>query len=362
LNKILLRMIGVLLAAALLSTTPALAGAAATPQPGNSTSLTQAQAAANNLQNEIDGLNGQLKEAEGRFTSAQQQLAQLRASIEANRQRQVKTSASLTQAQESLSESVVALYETSPGAALEAIFSAQSLTQVVDRIKSLDDIGSQRSTIVADVTATKKELANRQETLAIQEKQATDLVEQIAQQKDQIQQTTQARQKELSQANASVVQIMRQIAAAKAKAAAEAAQRAAEAAKQAAGKAAQGGSSGEYTPESWARTLLSRCGLPVTSQNVKAIVAWEMAEGGNWANSAHYNPLNTTMSEPGATSINSVGVKAYTSWDQGFDATIATLNNGCYGVIISALKAGNNAQAVADAVGASPWGTSPFTV
>jgi hypothetical protein len=252
------------------------------------------------------------------------------------------------------------------------LLSSSTLGEVFDRLKTLTDIETQRSATVTDVTSTRKEVAGEQATLAEQSEQASALVRQIDQQRSQIQQTVQSRQGQLSQANATVLQLLQQIEAAKAKAAAEAAQRAAEAAKQAAAERATrtgsanghgtGSNSGDYTPQSWASTLLNRCGLPTTADNVRAIVAWEMAEGGNWANTALYNPLNTTMPEPGATSINSVGVKAYTSWDEGFDATIATLFNGSYTGIISALKAGNNAQAVADAVGASPWGTSPFVV
>ena len=119
--------------------------------------------------------------------------------------------------------------------------------------------------------------------------------------------------------------------------------------------------SNSYTPFSWAKALLEQLGMPLTSQNVTAITAWELAEGGHWHNSAHYNPLDTTMPEPGATSMNSVGVKAYVSWAQGFAATIATLRNGYYGQILAALRAGDNAYAVADAVAASPWGTGNFS-
>jgi peptidoglycan hydrolase CwlO-like protein len=119
--------------------------------------------------------------------------------------------------------------------------------------------------------------------------------------------------------------------------------------------------SGNYTPLTWAKALLEQLHMPLTTQNTAAITAWEMAEGGHWHNSAHYNPLNTTMPEPGATAMNSVGVKAYLSWAQGFTATIATLRNGYYGGILAALRAGNDAIAVADAVGASPWGTGNFS-
>jgi hypothetical protein len=119
--------------------------------------------------------------------------------------------------------------------------------------------------------------------------------------------------------------------------------------------------SNSYTPLTWAKALLEQLAMPLTSSNVAAVTAWELAEGGHWHNTAHYNPLDTTMPEPGATAMNSVGVKAYVSWTQGFKATIATLRNGYYGQILAALRAGDNAYAVADAVAASPWGTGNFS-
>jgi peptidoglycan hydrolase CwlO-like protein len=118
---------------------------------------------------------------------------------------------------------------------------------------------------------------------------------------------------------------------------------------------------GKYTPVTWAAALLRQLQMPVTQDNVAALTAWEMAEGGHWNNTAHYNPLNTTQPEPGATSMNSVGVKAYVSWAQGFLATIVTLHNGRYDAILAALAAGNDASAVAQAVAASPWGTGNFS-
>lgn len=119
---------------------------------------------------------------------------------------------------------------------------------------------------------------------------------------------------------------------------------------------------GGYSPSGWAQALLGDLGMPRSAQNVTAITAWEMAEGGNWFNSARYNPLDTTMPEPGSTAMNSAGVQAYTSWGQGLAATVATLTNGQYGGILAALRAGTSALAVSAAVSESPWGTGAFGV
>jgi hypothetical protein len=106
--------------------------------------------------------------------------------------------------------------------------------------------------------------------------------------------------------------------------------------------------------QGFAQDLLGMLGLPVTQQNVAAIDAWHQAEGGN----AKFNPLNTTQGASGASNYNSVGVKNYTSYQQGLQATAQTLQNGHYRNILAALQAGNNAGAVANAVASSPWGTS----
>jgi hypothetical protein len=112
-----------------------------------------------------------------------------------------------------------------------------------------------------------------------------------------------------------------------------------------------------FTPSSdrtqWATDLLNQLGLPVTAENIKALGAWAQAEGTR----ASFNPLATTQSMPGATSFNGVGVRNYASYADGIRATAQTLTNGHYPNILAALRSGNSAVAVAQAVAASPWGT-----
>ena len=114
---------------------------------------------------------------------------------------------------------------------------------------------------------------------------------------------------------------------------------------------------GTGSQQAWAKNLLQKLGDPVSKQNVTALTTWAAYEGGHWNNTANYNPLNTTQPASGATNMNKVGVKSYKSWDQGFQATIDTLNNGRYSNILSALAKGNDTNAVLTAVNKSPWGT-----
>lgn len=107
----------------------------------------------------------------------------------------------------------------------------------------------------------------------------------------------------------------------------------------------------------WAATLLRRLGIHQTPGAVQGLVGWSKAEGGHWNNDARYNPLNTTQGASGAKAINGVGVKSYGSWQQGLDATVETLHNGHYGGILKALQSGSP-DAVASAIGKTPWGTN----
>jgi len=104
----------------------------------------------------------------------------------------------------------------------------------------------------------------------------------------------------------------------------------------------------------WARDFLTELGKPITAENVKAITAWEQAEG----TAASFNPLATTQSGfAGETRFNSVGVKNYATYQNGLDANVHALTNGRYANILAALSAGNSATAVAQAIANSPWGT-----
>ena len=108
-------------------------------------------------------------------------------------------------------------------------------------------------------------------------------------------------------------------------------------------------------PIQWARDFLAQLNLPITAENVRAISAWEQAEG----TKASFNPLATTQSGfAGETRFNSVGVKNYMTYQDGIDANAHAILNGRYTNILDALRAGNSADAVAQAIANSPWGTN----
>jgi hypothetical protein len=114
------------------------------------------------------------------------------------------------------------------------------------------------------------------------------------------------------------------------------------------------------TPEEWAKAMLVGLNAPTNKDSIDALKTWARFEGGNWKNSAHYNPLNTTYGMPGAEDMNSARVKAYQNWEQGIQATIKTLTGSNadkrgYSAIIAALREGKDKETILDAINKSAW-------
>jgi hypothetical protein len=104
------------------------------------------------------------------------------------------------------------------------------------------------------------------------------------------------------------------------------------------------------TPVSWADSVLSALGAPQSAANKQSLIAWALLEGGG----GQYNPLNTTLPESGASSLNGVGVENYTSWSQGVQATVATLEQSNFSGIAASLKSGSGIGS-GDASELSSW-------
>jgi peptidoglycan hydrolase CwlO-like protein len=309
--------------------------------------VTDARARAQQLQSQIDGLNDQMRAMGGFYTVTHQRLQVYQAQIAANEGQLAAANAALATARSYLAQSAVAMYKQSAPQILDIVFGSQSFADVAGTIDLLAKIQQQDALAIAQANQSRADIINRQAMLIGARTQASQLMAQMKEQEAQITSDLQVRRQLLRGAQVAVKQALKEMAVQRAVAASLAAARL---------------SGGLYTPQTWASAFLRVARLTVTPSNLAAITAWEMAEGGNWNNSATFNPLNTTLPEPGSTSMNWVGVQAYTSWAQGFQATVTTLYNGNYTAIIAALKAGSSAQAVAEAVAASQWGTQQFTV
>ena len=117
---------------------------------------------------------------------------------------------------------------------------------------------------------------------------------------------------------------------------------------------------GSYgTRQAWAATFLAADGMPRTACNNSAVLAWVVREGGGFGNQAANNPLNLN---PGAGAgwpgYAATGAWAFPDAGTGLRYTISTVRN--YPGIQAALRAGDNAQAVCNAIMASPWAASHY--
>jgi hypothetical protein len=112
---------------------------------------------------------------------------------------------------------------------------------------------------------------------------------------------------------------------------------------------------GNVSETQFASAVLNKLGVTPTRESLGKMLAWMKQEGGNWHNDARYNPLNTTLSKPGAGNTGTQGnIKVYTSWAQGIEATTDTLQG--YPQIIAALRSGTLGQ-FKSTVSSSAWGT-----
>lgn len=99
--------------------------------------------------------------------------------------------------------------------------------------------------------------------------------------------------------------------------------------------------------------LLENLGAPISDENMKFMYAWRQAEG----KGGIYNPFNTTWNLPNSTTMNSAGVRNYTSLEDGLVATIKTLKNGRYDCIVNGLKNDIGASEIARCESLKTWGT-----
>ncbi|HEY5387860.1 MAG TPA: hypothetical protein VIL79_08150 [Thermoleophilia bacterium] len=312
--------------------------AAATAAGGQSAmhSLAELQKEARSTRAQMERLNAEMKVVAQKWEAARQRLDEVNAELVQARRQLARSRSELDRQRELVAGRMRTMYKTADYTWLDIVASASSLTDaetITDflRMISLQDLRGEAE--LQRLTS----LARRDERAVEEDRQQAVLAQaEVTNQRFAVDQKIAERAALLKDVVARIKKIL---------SAPELLMKA----------------GGKITQVTWAQAFLKSLGVPMTADNVAAIVAWEMAEGGHWYNTAYYNPLNTTQSMPGATVFNSVGVKAYTSWMQGLKASVITIRNGYYGAILDALRRGNDAQAVADAVAASPWGTGSFS-
>lgn len=118
----------------------------------------------------------------------------------------------------------------------------------------------------------------------------------------------------------------------------------------------------------FATEVLKGIGAPTSQANVEMLVRWMEAEDSRSKMQAtsempvaieRFNPLNTTMKMAGDSGpLNSAGVRGYSDFNSGVQATVNTLNLSYYKDIVSHLKANTGGwEKLRSTIGSSPWGT-----
>ncbi len=314
--------------------------AAAAPRAAAAPSLYDLQKEAKRTRSEMANLQGELQSVGQKLVAAQAKLDEVNQRLVRSRIDLRRAEDALEMQSEILARRAATLYKTGDLDWFDIISSIQSLADI-DTIRSLQQaIADQDRLSENEAQRLAREARRLERQVEADHEEAVTAAQEVQNQKIEVDQKLAERTAILQDVTKRIKKIL---------------------ASGGLGAALRMAKNGQFTQLTWAQALLMAMRLPVTADNVAAVTAWEMAEGGHWYNTAYYNPLNTTQSMPGATVFNSVGVKAYTSWKQGLQATVITLKNGYYGGIIEALRRGNDSTAVAAAVGASPWGTGNFS-
>jgi hypothetical protein len=90
------------------------------------------------------------------------------------------------------------------------------------------------------------------------------------------------------------------------------------------------------TSAAFIKAVLADLGAPASRADIGSLASWFPHEG----TAAAYNPMASTLREPGSTTFNYDGVQNYVSAAQGAHATADTLANGLYPGIVAALRSG----------------------
>lgn len=114
--------------------------------------------------------------------------------------------------------------------------------------------------------------------------------------------------------------------------------------------------------------VLADLGAPANRANIGSLEAWYPHEYPSWPPGAAYNPLDTTLTEPGSWAFNSFScgagvchVQSYPSATEGAQATATTLAAG-YPRIVAALRSGAGLCGNASVAGEfSTWSGGGYT-
>jgi peptidoglycan hydrolase CwlO-like protein len=319
------------------------------------------------LQSDLAAVSSRIAQEEARFAAAEQRVMAVRESLGTARSR-------MRGLRSRLDQHARDAYMAGAVAELDVLLSSSSMGDLADRAEFLGLVSRQESDLASGARTRGLALADSQQELERVLAERAAAMRRLQGQRSRLagrfaaQQAVfeaqraalQDRQRIVADLDTRRAEVLSLVDSLKHRLASEERARALEAARQAAAAAASAGSGSRYegtmpiSYTKWASLLLPKMSAPVCRDNLVAVVAWEASE----YTKARWNPLATTQSMPGASAFNSVGVRNYTSLEQGLEATVLTLNGAPargYGAILSSLRACADAMTTAHAINASAW-------
>jgi len=294
----------------------------------------------------VDVLAAQLPVIEDEVQQAAAKYQELEVQLEETRNEAHDAGADYNAVQEQLNQIMREAYMGGAAGTIGFIMGAESQADLSDRLDFLSAIASSNANLAAQATQLQSDLQDR--GVAIQQllKDKDDVLRSLTEERASLQEATHQHQEALAQEEETMNNLLDLVA--------ELKQQLSSADIASLQHAFQGEKSVPYGQ--WADVFLAQgLGAPTCRDNEVAMVAWQLNEG----TSADWNPLATTYSMPGAGSFNSVGVKNYASLAQGLDATRLTLEKGSstylYMPIIASLRKCSSAMKTAEAINASSW-------
>jgi cell wall-associated NlpC family hydrolase len=206
-----------------------------------------AQARVEKVKAQLDALNVSLERAGQEYDQALVQLDAVQKRLQKTSQDLKVAEYRLAVARQNLAQRAVAMYKQQPTDIVDVLFSAQSFSNMVDEIKTMQELSANDSRIVDEVHAAADAVKQKRDRLVVDREQARKLVARVKEKKDGIAAALAQRQHILDTAKAEVKKIEHQEAVAAARAAARA-RAAALAAAQAAAAAARANTSVPATP------------------------------------------------------------------------------------------------------------------
>lgn len=308
--------------------------------------LTSLEAQLQSDREAVDKLEAQLPSIVDEVQQAEARYQELEVQLEQTRNQAVDAGARYDAVQEQLNQIVREAYMGGTAGTIGFLMSAESQSDLSDRLDFLSAIASSNADLAAQATQLQSDLQDRGAAIQQLLKDKEDVLQSLTDERASLKEATQQHKEAVAQEEETlnnvldlVVQLRRELNAADIATLQH---------------TFQGEKSVPYGQ--WADAFLAHeLGAPTCRANEVAMVAWQLNEG----TSADWNPLATTYSMPGATSFNSIGVKNYTSLAQGLDATRLTLQKGSstylYGPIIANLRRCASAMKTAEAINASSW-------